>query len=143
MAVPASALMLGAAHAGSTVGLNFPAWYYDSGLIPQMIGFGIGYQTTGFIATARAFGVDAANWTATDPQPASSAVSGQTTFGSGLIATYTANNAWMSGIGETNAGFNAPSPGIAEGVVPGNNQITWGDGTNVTWGDGTIATWSD
>jgi len=134
MAVPASALMLGAAQAGSTVGLNFPAWYYDSGVIPQMIGFGTGYQTTGFVATARAFGVDVADWTSTDPQPASSAVSGQTTFGNGLVVTYTAQNAWMSGIGETNAGFNA-SPGIPEGVAPGNNEVTWGyldDGNGTT-----------
>ncbi len=62
LAVPAAALMLGAAQAGTTVGLNFQAWYYDSGTTPQTIGFGQGYQTTGFPVTAKAFGVAPANW---------------------------------------------------------------------------------
>jgi hypothetical protein len=69
LAVPAAALMLGAAQAGTTIGLNFQAWYYDSGSSPQTVGFGSGYQTTGFPVTARAFGVGAASWTSTFPQP--------------------------------------------------------------------------
>ena len=62
LAVPAAALMLGAAQAGTTVGLNFQSWYYDSGTTPQTVGFGVGYQTTGFPVTAKAFGVATANW---------------------------------------------------------------------------------
>ena len=64
LAVPAAALMLGAAQAGTTVGLNFQQWYYDSGNNPQTIGFNNGYSdynTTGFPVTAKAFGVDLAN----------------------------------------------------------------------------------
>ena len=70
LAVPAAALMLGAAQAGTTVGLNFQTWYYDSGNIPQTIGFNNGYSaynTTGFPVTAKAFGVNPADWFNTDP----------------------------------------------------------------------------
>ena len=71
LAVPAAALMLGAAHAQTTVGLNFQTWYYDSGNNPQTIGFmGTGYSAynaTGFPVTAKAFGISPANWFNTDP----------------------------------------------------------------------------
>ena len=70
LAVPAAALMLGAAQAGTTVGLNFQTWYYDSGTTPQTIGFNNGYSaynTTGFPVTAKAFGVNPADWFSTDP----------------------------------------------------------------------------
>jgi len=83
LAIPACALMLGAAQAGTTIGLNFQAWYYDSGSNPQTIGFGFGYQTTGFPVTGRAFGVSPANWWNTDPLPAQAPISsGSTLFGS-------------------------------------------------------------
>ena len=70
LVVPTAALMLGAAEAGTTVGLNFQTWYYDSGATPQTIGFNNGYSaynTTGFPVTAKAFGVTPANWFNTDP----------------------------------------------------------------------------
>ncbi len=71
LAVPAAALMLGAAQAGTTVGLNFQTWYYDSGANPQTIGFmGTGfsaYNATGFPVTTNAFGVGTNNWFNTDP----------------------------------------------------------------------------
>lgn len=70
LAVPAAALMLGAAHAGTTVGLNFQTWYYDSGNNPQTIGFNNGYSaynTTGFPVTAKAFGLNPSSWFNTDP----------------------------------------------------------------------------
>jgi autotransporter-associated beta strand protein len=70
LAVPAAALMLGAAQAGTTVGLNFQTWYYNSLNDPQTIGFNNGYSaynTTGFPVTAKAFGVSPANWSNTDP----------------------------------------------------------------------------
>src|SRR5208337_1199942 len=96
LAVPAAALMLGAAQAGTTVGLNFEAWYYDSGTTPQTIGYGKGYQTTGWPVTAMAFGVEAANWYGTaspDLLDANSVTINNTyTFGPGgaLSATLTA-----------------------------------------------------
>jgi hypothetical protein len=127
LAVPAAALMLGAAHAGTTVGLNFQAWYYDSGATPQTIGYGAGYQTTGFPVTAAAFGVPAANWFNPDPLPCQAAISGYATFGGvnttfagGLTANLLAPNAWQSGIGEQVAGWNP------ETVPPGNDEVTWG-----------------
>src|SRR5271154_1653921 len=83
LAVPASALMLGAAQAQTTVGLNFQAWYYDSGATPQTVGFGYGYQTTGFPVTATAFGVALENWTSTDPLSAQAPVSTSVSFGVG------------------------------------------------------------
>jgi hypothetical protein len=70
LAVPAAALMLGAAQAGTTVGLNFQTWYYDSAANPQTIGFNNGYSaynTTGFPVTAKAFGLSPADWFNTDP----------------------------------------------------------------------------
>lgn len=131
--------MLGAAQAGTTVGLNFQTWYYDSGANPQTVGFGPGYQTTGFPVTAKAFGVDPANWWNTDPLPAQAAIlssstlfgstsslaGGSNTFAGTLTLIATAPNAWQSGIGEQNDGFNA-SPSIPETVAPGNNEVTWG-----------------
>lgn len=147
LAVPACALMLGAAQAGTTVGLNFQTWYYDSGTNPQTVGFGPGYQTTGFPVTARAFGVDKTNWWNTDPLPAQAPISsgstlfgstsslagGSNTFAGTLTLTATAPNAWQSGIGEQTDGFNA-TPSIPETVAPGNNEATWGylDDGNVT-----------
>ena len=125
LAVPACALMLGAAQAGTTVGLNFQAWYYDSGATPQTVGFGYGYQTTGFPVTAKAFGVDVANWFNTDPLNCQASIAETTVFGPNLGASYTAHNAWQSGIGEQNAGFNV-KPAIPETVAPGNNEATWG-----------------
>jgi autotransporter-associated beta strand protein len=140
LAIPACALMLGAAQAGTTIGLNFQAWYYDSGSNPQTIGFGFGYQTTGFPVTGRAFGVNPINWWNTDPLPAQAPISsgstlfgstaslsgGSNTFAGTLTLTATAPNAWQSGIGEQNDGFNAKPAAVAETVAPGNNQVTWG-----------------
>jgi autotransporter-associated beta strand protein len=147
MAIPACALMLGAAEAGTTVGLNFQTWYYDSGSNPQTVGFGSGYQTTGFPVTGRAFGVNSANWWNTDPLPAQAPISsgdtlfgstgslsgGSNTFAGSLTLTATAPNAWQSGVGEQNDGFNA-TPALAETVASGNNEVTWGylDDGNVT-----------
>src|SRR5690242_20929109 len=83
LAVPAAAMMLGAAQAGTTVGLNFQSWYYDSSSNPQTVGYGSGYQTTGFPVTAKAFGIETANWFNTDPLTASAAIdSSATLFGS-------------------------------------------------------------
>ncbi len=121
LAVPAAALMLGAAEAGSTVGLNIQAWYYDSGASPQTVGYGAGYQTTGFPVTAKAFGVQTSDWTNTDPLDCQSGIS-MTGFplGGTLTADISAPNAWQSGIGEQVAGWNP------ETVAPGNHEVTWG-----------------
>jgi autotransporter-associated beta strand protein len=145
LAVPAAALMLGAAQAGTTVGLNFQSFYYDSGTTPQTVGHGAGYQTTGFPVTAKAFGVAAYNWYSTDPVGSSDsivngsipilstdtlfgntstvsgkAVGGSNTFAGGLTCFVTAPNTWQSGIGEQVAGWKP------ETVVPGNDEVTWG-----------------
>ncbi len=120
LAVPAAALMLGAAQAGTTVGLNFQAWYYDSGTTPQTVGYGSGYQTTGFPVTAKAFGIAVGNWFNTDPLDCQSAISTSVTFGGTLTAQLAAPNAWQSGIGAQVAGWNP------ETVAPGNDEVTWG-----------------
>src|SRR5512138_794800 len=98
LAVPAAALMLGAAQAGTTIDLNFQSWYYDSGATPQTIGFGAGYQTTGFPVTARAFGLNADKWVNTIPLDCSSAVDTTVTLGS-VSAHLTTVNMWGSDIG--------------------------------------------
>lgn len=126
LAVPAAALMLGAAEAGSTVGLNFQDYYYANG--------GSGYQTTGMPVTGPAFGVPAANWTSTVPLSCGHEnVSGVNdgingvpialtgvAFG-GLTASVNAPNAWQSGIGLTAADF-----AVVAVPAPGNNEVTWG-----------------
>ena len=120
LAVPAAALMLGASQAQTTVGLNFQAWYYDSGTTPQTIGYGSGYQTTGFPVTTNAFGVALADWTSTDPLDCQNPISVTVPFGGTLSAHLTANNAWQSGIGEQQDGW------VPQTVAPGNNEVTWG-----------------
>lgn len=130
LAVPAAALMLGSAEAQTTIGLNFQAWYYDSGMTPQTVGYGKGYQTTGFPVTATAFGVAPGNWSSPDPLPCQATISQSINFGGSLTAQVTAPNAWQSGIGELNSGW------VSEAVAPGNNEVTWGylDDGNATGG---------
>jgi hypothetical protein len=132
LAVPAAALMLGASQAQTTVGLNFQAWYYDSGTTPQTVGYGAGYQTTGFPVTATAFGVAPENWSNTDPLDAHFvSISTNIQFDGTLTALVAAPAAWQSGIGELVAGFSHSTP---ERVPPGNDEVTWGylsDGTTV------------
>ena len=125
LAVPAAALMLGAAQAGTTVGMNFMAWYYDSGTTPQTIGFGSGYQTTGWPVTAMAFGVPATSWYGTSSPDLLDAyyvaINNTYAFGptTNLNATLTAPGVWQSGIGELVHGFHP------EQVTPGNDEVTW------------------
>ncbi|HEV7924827.1 MAG TPA: hypothetical protein VGR14_05700, partial [Verrucomicrobiae bacterium] len=124
LAVPASALMLGASQAQTTVGLNFQAWYYSSGTTPQTVGYGAGYQTTGFPVTATAFGVAPENWFNPDPLDANFVpISTNIQFDVTLFADVNAPGAWQSGIGELVAGFSHTDP---ERVTPGNNEVTWG-----------------
>lgn len=111
LAVPAAALMLGAAQAGTTIGLNFQAWYYADG--------GAGYQTTGFPVTGKAFGVEVADWLNTVSQDCRSAINDRTNIGT-VSVSWTAPNAWQSGIGELVAGW------FPETVVPGDDEVTWG-----------------
>lgn len=124
LAVPAAALMLGAAEAGTTVGLNFQAWYYDSHTTPQTVGYGAGYQTTGFPVTTKAFGVSLTEWINSEPLDCSSAISTTVSFG-GLTAQVQAPNAWQSGIGALNADANGDD-WVPQAVAPGNDEVTWG-----------------
>ncbi len=119
LAVPAAALMLGAAHAGTFVGLNFQDYYYS--------GAGAGYQTTGFPVTAAAFGIPAASWTSSLPLSCGAGgygipISTNIAFGPGgaLTASVSAPGAWQSGIGENTTAW------VAVGVPPGNDEVTWG-----------------
>ena len=143
LAVPAAALMLGAAQAGTTVGLNFQSYYYDSGATPQTVGFGAGYQTTGVPVTAKAFGVEVADWTNSDPLPAQSSFTTAVPFGGGLSANVTASNTWESGL--TAPGVWGLQPGVdwytnwADGaavlaaITPGNYQVAWSFLDNTGW----------
>lgn len=147
LAVPAAALMLGAAQAGTTVGLNFQQWYYDSGNNPQTIGFNSGYSdynTTGFPVTTDAFGVKVANWVNTDPlgssynsSPISQACTfggTATTFAGGLSCSVNSpKGTQSSGSGELQA-LNTANTGYlnityAPGVwtPPGNDEVLWGN----------------
>src|SRR5512137_2033637 len=137
LAVPAAALMLGAAHAGTTVGLNFQSWYYDSGTTPQTVRFGQGYQTTGFPVTARAFGVATNNWVNTDPLDCSSATDTTVSMGS-ISAHLTTVNMWESDIGNMvnpadEWGQGGPLPVSWSYVLPGNDEVTWSFEDNTGW----------
>ena len=121
LAVPAAALMLGAAHAGTTIGLNIQTWTYADG--------GAGYQTTGFPVTAKAFGVDVGNWISPAPFYAYAAVSSSVIMGS-VTAQLEAANPWQTGIGALNAGW------VPEVVTPGEDEVTWGMLDNTGWSVG-------
>lgn len=110
LAVPAAALMLGAAHAGTTIGINYTVDWTP---------YNYGYQTTGFNVTAKAFGVEVPNWTNSLPLPFGSAVS-DTMTAAGVTVVSTAANPWSSGIGNLN-----PDPAGPGYVTPGDNEVTW------------------
>ncbi len=145
LAVPAAALMLGAAHAQSTVGLNFQTWYYDSGNNPQTIGWmGTGYSAynaTGFPVTAKAFGVSPANWFNTDPiygntsspiNQACTFVDGVSTNFAGSLSCYvnSPKGGFQSGSGCKLQSHSQPYvwPDYAPGVFcpQGNDEALWG-----------------
>ena len=109
LAVPAAALMLGAAQAGTTVGIN-----YTMDWTP----YNYSYETTGFNVTAKAFGVEVANW-ANIQGNYGSAVADTTVFDLVTIAS-TAANSWSSGIGNLN-----PDPNGPGSVTAGDNEVTW------------------
>jgi hypothetical protein len=116
MAVPAVALMLGACQ-GAQVGLNIQTWWPQYG--GPTPGLGLGYQTTGWPVTAKAFGLEVGEWTSTAPLDGYSAVNTNVVFG-GLTAKLEARNPWASGIGWT-GGFAS-----AATVTPGDDEVTWG-----------------
>src|ERR1035438_7927546 len=109
LAVPAAALMLGAAQAGTTVGIN-----YTMDWTP----YNYSYETTGFNVTAKAFGVEVANW-ANIQGNYGSAVADTTVFDLVTIVSIAANS-WSSGIGNLN-----PDPNGPGAVTPGDNEVTW------------------
>jgi hypothetical protein len=109
LAVPAAALMLGAAQAGTTIGIN-----YTMDWTP----YNYSYETTGFNVTAKAFGVEVANW-ANIQGNYGSAVADTTVFDLVTVVS-TAANTWSSGIGNLNPDPNGP--GV---VAPGDNEVTW------------------
>ena len=131
LAVPAAALMLGSAH-GGTVGFNLDSYYYDDGAIsgsyikwvpgatPAPDGFGLGYQTSGWAVTAKAFGVEPANWFAAQVFAwwGDSPVDVTTNKGT-MTAHITAPHCLESGIGTQLPGW------VAQTVAPGNDQVTF------------------
>ncbi len=141
LAVPACALMLGAAQAGTTVGLNFQQWYYDSGNTPQTIGSCNGYSAynaTGLPVTAKAFGVGSASWFNTDPMGSQynadpinqvCTFAGATTFAGGLSCNVNApKGAHASGVGCPFAsGITFPSYAPGVWTTPGENELYWGN----------------
>lgn len=145
VAVPAAALMLGAAQAGTTIGLNFQAWYYDSGATPQTIGFGAGYQTTGFPVTAKAFGVDVANWVNSEPLSCNVGlpVAAVVPIDGNLKATVNAANMWQSGYtspghwgmpaGDWSGAVWPPGAEVMAAMQPGEYEVTWGMVDNTGW----------
>lgn len=124
LVVPAAALMLGAAQAGTTVGLNIQAETYG-----PTLGAGYGYQTTGFPVTAKAFGVEAADWTNTPYLNVYSAVSTSIALGS-VTAQLSASNPWQTGWLDLGVYANW-DPGLTP--APGEYEATWGMLDNTGW----------
>ncbi len=118
--------MLGSSQAQTTVGLNVVGYYYNaSGSNSQTIGYGDGYQTTGFPVTATAFGVPPENWFNTPALPGTSQFGATLpiytsfSFAGTLTAQISTPDVWESGIGEQVSGWNP------ETVPPGNDEVTW------------------
>jgi Immunoglobulin I-set domain len=117
LSVPAAALMLGSSQ-GAEVGINFQAdWApYTS--------------YTGKPVTATAFGIDPANWYNMDAvSTGATARTNQTITlpgGGTLLLSWSAENAWTSGIGADSTGTNVP---------PGIDEVVWGylDDTSPGW----------
>ena len=127
LAVPAAALMLGSAH-GGTVALNFDSYYYNTSLqnwltaggTPAPNGAGLGYQTSGWTVTAKAFGVDRSNWNAGSIYAWWTATPVDVNVPMGSVgAQCTAPAAIETGIGEQVDGWHP------ETVAPGNDEVTW------------------
>lgn len=149
LAVPAAALMLGAAQAGTTVGLNFQVWYYDSGMSPQTIGFNNGYSdyaATGLPVTTNAFGVNAADWYNADPIGGAYTFGGtvsfvpdqpctfggtQTNFAGELSCAVTVpDGCYFSGAGcipPLTDAYNYPSYAPGVWCPPGDDEVFWGE----------------
>jgi fibronectin-binding autotransporter adhesin len=146
LAVPAAAMMLGAAHAGTTVGINFSGGsygayaYYNSSILPQYF--------TGFPVTATAFGVAPADWSLTGttdgvsvpsssytgPYPYTGPASGSIQAGPGgaITVNWNSANTWGTlidfGLG-TGSGASYVPP-------PGDDEVTWGMMDNTGWSFG-------
>ena len=117
LAVPTAALMLGAAHAGTTVGIN-----YTMDWTP----YNYSYSTSGFNVTSKAFGVEVPNWANVQGSYGSSVA--DTTVFSGITVVSTAANTWSTGIGNTN-----PDPSGPGTVNPGDDEVTWSMLDNTGW----------
>lgn len=114
LAVPAAALMLGSSH-GGTLGIH---WQVDwSDYNPQY-----SYQTTGWVVTAKAFGVDPTNWFNAPPVHHTSATSGTANAPNlpNVVIGWSAANIYSTGIGNLN-----PDPTTPGYVNPGNDEVTW------------------
>ena len=105
LALPVAALMLGSAHAATTVGLNFQVDFGES-------------TYTGKPVTADAFGVPLANWFNLALMP--DAVSTNQTVvlpgGGSLTVSWRAANAWYSGINDLGG----------QTLTPGDDEVLWG-----------------
>lgn len=107
-AIPAAALMLGAAHGATTIGLNLQADY-------------TGYASySGKPVTGTAFGIDAAGWFNLSEVPVDRPFDTKQTVdlpgGSQLLVSWKANNSYVSSINATD-GTN---------VAAGADEIFWG-----------------
>jgi Concanavalin A-like lectin/glucanases superfamily/Immunoglobulin domain len=112
LAVPAAALMLGAAH-GAQIGINFQTDWTP---------YNYSSYTTGFAVTGTAFDVSAANWYNMAPSKWDGATATNQTIATAdgsLAISWSCANAWGSGIGNIAA---PTDPGV---VVPGNDEVTW------------------
>lgn len=128
LAIPASALMLGASSHAGLVGINYTedfGSHYANGNGTTSYGSYIyGYMTAGMTVSATAFGVPAANWSNIS-LPYGYAINSTNIVGP-ITVISTAGGAQCSGIGNTNFVYSDYITWFATaGVQPGNDQVTW------------------
>src|ERR1700679_1923470 len=123
LAIPAAALMLGASH-GATVGIHYTVDWGPMNPNGTYVPYHYAYMTSGMNVTATAFGVPAANWT--NIQLEYYTVINNTNIVGPLTVVTHANDAWTSGIGNTNTPTYGAANYLPAIVPPGNDQVTWG-----------------
>ncbi len=136
LAIPAAALMLGAAQAQTTIGINFVAQYATY----AAVGTGYaGYQMSGFPVTAMAFGIAPANWVNTGLLLGfhyNTTATYNSSFAAGSVAVNLSYaNMWSTDLGDLDPYpyYSSEYWATPGSVNPGNDEVTWAIEDNTGW----------
>lgn len=122
LAVPAAALMLGASH-GATVGINYTMDWGSYNPTGTYVAYHYAYMTSGMNVTGTAFGVPASSWN--NVQLEYYTVINNTNIIGPLTVVTKAQDAWTSGINNTNTAAYGAANYLPAIVRPGNDEVTW------------------